>query len=284
MSLTGSVFALAALLVASSPAKAQDKDEKQAQAEKILDKSIEVRGGREAFENLYNRVSKGDARTEAAGQAAEGTVAIYSAAPGQMYFVLDLGPAGKIETGSDGFAHWDLAAGTKASLRTGEAAARASRDRRFNSFLYWRDHYERVEVVGKEVVDGHPCYKVVLTPAVGRPETLYFSRKTGFPIRRDSVITSEAGDIQLVDRMEDYRQIDGVFMPFKNIRTVISPSGPERTYTWTWKTIEHNVDIPFDRFELPEEVQKLVDKDTKKEEKKDRKKSGKRSRERRRRD
>ena len=206
-----------------------------------------------------------------------GTAVRYEAAPGQLYFMVDWGPRGKIESGADGSVHWDLPSRGKPKIRTGESAVRAARERRFNPLLYWRELYERVELAGTEVVDGQPCDKVVLTPAVGQPEVLYISQKTGFPIRKDTVIRTGAGDLRFVDRMEDYRQIDGVFMSFRGSRTVSAPTGPERIYTWTWKTIEHNVDIPFDRFDLPAEVQKLVDKDTKK----DRKKSGKRSRERR---
>jgi outer membrane lipoprotein-sorting protein len=257
---SAALLILAGLAVAGSPAWAQD--EKLPSGEKIMEKSIEGLGGREAFEKLNSRVSKGT--IEATGGAApqKGTVTVYEAAPNLRYFLLELPGGVKVQAGSDGDVFWELAAeGPK--IFEGEERAQREREATFNSLLRWKDLYQKVECVGKEQVDGHSCYKVVLTPFLGNPETVYFDRKNGYPIRLDTVrkITNAAGaqlELQLQIRREDYRQVDGVWLPHKLVRHV-DAMGQTQVITYTWESIEHNADIPADRFDLPPQVKELKD-------------------------
>lgn len=240
----------------SGPAWAQD--DKLPSAERILDKSIEGRGGKEAFKNLKSRVSKGTMEISGQGGSAKGNLTLYEAAPNKRYFVLELQGA-KHEYGTDGDVYWTMDGPQGAKLREGEDKAIAERQADFYAAIHWRDQFENVETVAKEQVDDRSCYKVVLTPKIGAPETFYFDRKTGLPIRIDTVRKSERGESQLQTRQEDYREIDGVKIPFKTVRLATS-GGQTQTYTTVWESIEHNVDIPEERFVLPDAVKALVDK------------------------
>jgi hypothetical protein len=254
----GCFTAALGLVFAGTVAWAQD--EKLPSGEKIMEKTIEGRGGREAFEKLKTRVLKGTIEVVGTGGPREGSRTRYEAAPNKRYSLVELAPDGKIESGTDGDVSWELSSSQGPRIVEGQEKAQRERDSTFNALLYWRELYEKVECVGKEQVDDRPCYKVVLTPKVGTPETMYFSTKNGFPVKTEMVRMTAQGDRQIQERLEDYREVDGVQLPFRVIRQVTTiglPQNTTQTITYTWKSIEHNVDLPADRFDLPQEVKDL---------------------------
>jgi outer membrane lipoprotein-sorting protein len=247
----------AALVLAGVSGSAWAQDDKLPSAEKILEKSIEGRGGKEAFQKLTSRVSKGTMEISTAGQTGKGTLTLYEAAPNKRYFILELPGGEKHEYGTDGDVHWSIDGAQGAKLREGEDKAMAERQADFYALLHWGDQFESVETVAKEQIDDRSCYKVVLKPKVGPPETIYFDRKSGLPIRIDTVRKTEQGEIQLQTRQEDYRELDGVKWPFKTVR-LATGGGATTTYTTIWESIKQNEDIPEERFALPDAVQALV--------------------------
>jgi outer membrane lipoprotein-sorting protein len=253
----GAVLALLAAGLVTDPA-AWAQDEKLPAGEKIMEKSIEGRGGREAFEKIKSRVSKGTIEGVGGPGAQKGTVTVYEAAPNKRYFLVELPGGIRIEAGSDGDTYWEIAAdGPK--IFEGEEKAQKEREATFNALLHWKELYQKVECVGKEQVGDHSCYKVVLTPNLGKPETIYFDRKNGYPVRTDVVRKVKgvpSGELPIQIDQEDYKQIDGVWLPHKLIRH-IAPMNQPQTITYTWESIEHNVDIPADRFDLPQEIKDL---------------------------
>jgi outer membrane lipoprotein-sorting protein len=249
---------MVAIALAGINGSAWAQDDKLPAAEKILDKSIEGRGGKEAFQKLTSRVSKGTIEVSVTGQTVKGTVTQYEAAPNKRYIVLELSGQ-KHEAGSDGEVYWLIDGPRGAKLREGDDKAAAERAADFYALLNWRNQYEEVETVAKEQVDDRSCYKVVMKPKTGPPDTIYFDRKTGLPYRIDTVRKAEQGESQIQSRHEDYREIDGVKMPFKMVRSVTT-AGQTQTYTTVWESIEQNVDIPEEQFALPDAVKALVGK------------------------
>jgi outer membrane lipoprotein-sorting protein len=248
-------FMVLAALSATGLARAQS--DKLPTGGRILEKSIEGQGGREAFEKLRSRVSKGTIEMARSGQPVKGTITLYEQAPDKRYLLVELPPAGRIEAGSDGEVHWELSPGG-ATIQEGEERLVAQRQNRFNSLLHWREYYEKVECVGKETVDDRSCYKVVLTPTAGPPVTMYFDRKNGLPIKTQTVRKIQTGEVPVETRLEDYREVDGVRLPFKTVRR-FGIGAQLQTTTTTWESIEHNVDIPADRFVLPDKVKELAE-------------------------
>jgi hypothetical protein len=255
--LTAGWIVAIALAGIGGPAWAQE--EKLPAAEKILDKSIEGRGGKEAFQKLTSRVSKGTMEIKGTGPSVKATLTLYEAAPNKRYFLLELPEDETIEVGTDGEIQWEIQPPKGAKLREGDDKAIAARQADFYAVLNWRDQFEDVETVAKEQVDDRSCYKVVLKPKAGSPETMYFDRKTGLPIRIDTLRKTEQGELQFQTRQEDFREVNGVKLPFKTVRLVTGGAAPS-TYTTVWESIEHNVDIPEEQFALPDAVKALVEK------------------------
>ncbi len=244
------------------PAGAQeaktDQPDRLPTGEKILDKTIKARGGKEAFEQLTSRVSKGTIEVAVGGQNVKGKIETYATPPNKLYSVRELGAAGKIELGCDTEAYWIIERG-KPRLRQGDEARAAAEQADFLALVNWRDYYDNPECLGREALDGHSCYKVALTNKGGETEHRYYDRKTGLLYKTESTTKGQQGEVHTETRYEDYRDVAGVKFPFKVVQT--SAAGTQKqVMTITWASIEANIDIPEDRFALPESVAKLVKK------------------------
>ena len=61
------------------------------------------------------------------------------------------------------------------------------------------------------------------------------------------------GSIPITSHVSDYRKVDGVLLPFK-VKAVVM----DQERMLVTESVEHNVKLPADRFELPQAIQALV--------------------------
>jgi len=228
-------------------------DDPLPKAETILDRYIEVTGGKAAYEKRKSEIAKG--MLEMTAQGVKAAVTRYSAAPDKSYSLLEIEGAGKIESGAgDGIA-WDNSAMMGPHLKTGEEKTQALREALFNAQLDWRKVYSKVETVGVETIDGEECYKVVLTPEPGKPETQYFQKKSGLAVKMTMTLVNQMGEVPAEVLISDYKEFGGVLIPTRQINKA---AGQE--FTTTIQTVSVNEDIPASRFEPPAEIKALLNK------------------------
>lgn len=245
-------IALAALLAAlpaawMHPAFAADLPS----PDSILDRFIEVTGGKAAYEARKTEVMKGT--VEAAAVGLKGTVESYYAESGKYYMAMELAGVGKIESGlSDGVA-WENSVLQGPRIKTGEEKAQAVREAAMNTAYRWRDLFAKAETVGDEIVEGEPCYRVVMSPAQGNPVTMYFEKKSGLMRKTSLLAASQLGDIPSDTISKEYRNFDGILEPSKVTAKV---AGQELTITI--ESVKANAEIPPERFALPEGVKALL--------------------------
>jgi zinc protease len=221
-------------------------------AAQILDRSIEVTGGRAAYERITSRVTSGTLELPAMGIKAK--LRTYAAAPSFFYSIVESEAIGKIESGSNGEVFWDITAMTGPRIKTGEEKAAAVREGRFNNVLFWREMYKEVQTAGIDTVESRPCYRLVLTPNEGEPETNFYDVETGLPQRADQVIVAEMGRMSVQSFFADYRPVDGLLIPFKSRQILMGM----QEMVFETDSIAQNVQIPPERFALPPEIQALV--------------------------
>jgi hypothetical protein len=190
---------------------------------------------------------------EFAAVGLKGTVVEYFETPGKFYMAMDLAGIGKIESGLNGGVAWENSVLQGARVKTGDEKAQNVREADINSFSHWRDLYPKTELAGEETVDGEPCYKVVLTPKEGKPETMYFEKKSGLMRKTLLVAASQLGDIPAESISTEYRGFDGILAPSKVTEKV---AGQE--FTITIDSVQTNQDIPAEKFALPDEVKALL--------------------------
>ncbi len=247
-------YIFAALFGAASLILAQD--EPLPKADTILDRYVEVTGGKAAYEKRKNEVATGIVEFKA--QGLKGTVTRYSAEPAQEYVIMEIDGVGKMESGMDHGVAWDKNAMLGPRIKTGEEKAQALREG-INASLRWRDFYPKVETTGTETIDGELCYKVVLTPKEGYPETMYFQKKSGLAVKTTIVSVSPMGETPVEMLAGDYKSFGGVLAPTK-----ITTKAAQMEFTITMQDAKTNQQLPPDRFDPPAEVKALLTKSTEK--------------------
>jgi hypothetical protein len=243
-------IALAAALVAAAGARLNAADDLP-KAETILDRFVEVTGGRGAYEKTHSEIATGS--MEIVGMGIQGKVSLYSAEPNQSLTEIEITGIGKILEGTDGKVAWSLSAMQGPRLKEGEEKSMTLREARFNGHVHWRDLYKQAETAALESVDGQECYKVVLTPAEGNPVTRYFDKQSGLLVKSVMTVKSPMGDIAVESAESDYRKEGGLLMAHKILQKAAS-----QQIAFTVESVKFNAEIPKEKFEAPDEVKALM--------------------------
>jgi hypothetical protein len=232
---------------------AKAADDALPKAETILDHYVEVTGGKAAYESRKTEVATGT--VEFAAQGLKGTLTRYAAAPDKSYSIIELEGIGKMEQGTVNGMAWDKNPMITPRIKSGVEKAQGIREGMFNGPLNWRKVYAKAETVGVENAEGEECYKVTLTPFEGKPETGFFSKKSGLEIKRIITVASPMGEMQAEAVAQDYKDFGGVLQPTKMLQRV---AGQELVITI--QSVKINEQLPADRFDPPAEIQALMKK------------------------
>ena len=243
-------FAVALLFTAAPFLAAADELPK---ADTILDRFIEVVGGKAAFEKHHNEVMHGN--LEFTGRGLKGTMTVYQAEPNQIRVTIDIEGVGKFDSGTSGDVAWENSAMQGPRVKQGIEKSDAFRDATFNSAIQWRKLYTKAETSGVETVQDHECYKVVLTPAQGNPTTHYYDKKSGFLIKTATTRSTQMGDIAAEVFADDYRKEGDIVAAHK-----ITNKFAGQEFQITVQSVEFNVDVPKDRFDMPDDIKALLKK------------------------
>lgn len=228
-------------------------DDPLPKAETIIDHYVEVTGGRAAYEKRTSETATGT--VEFAAQGLKGTLERYSAAPDKSYTALQFEGVGKFESGSVNGVAWEKSTLLGPRVKSGIEKSQALREAAFNHELNWKKLYEKAETTGVETIDGEECYKVVFTPADGKPETTYYQKKSGLVVKVELLTVNQMGEIPVEEVVSDYKNFDGVLMPTK-----LTQRAAGQEISMTILTVKSNQPIPDSRFEPPADVKALLTK------------------------
>jgi zinc protease len=243
------IFLCGAVLLAAGALPAADELPK---AETILDKYIEVTGGKAAYEKRHTEVSSGT--MEFVGKGIKGSLTSFRSEPNKSYTEIDIQGIGKIQEGTDGSVAWSLSALQGPRLKEGEEKSGALQAARFNAELNWRDVY-KAETRGVEQVDGKDCYKVQLTPKEGMAMTRFYDKQSNLLLKMVMTVKNPMGEFPVESRVSDYRKEGDILMPHK-----ITQSAAGQEITINIESVKHNAEIPKDKFDLPAEIKALIKK------------------------
>jgi len=250
-------IALPAFLLLAAAGFAAD----EVKPEAILDKYVEVTGGHAAYEKIQAEVASGT--LELTGMGLSGTLTSYRAAPDKSYTVIDFGGVGKAEEGTDGQVAWSINGMEGARIKQGDERAVALRNGALHTETRWRDFFKKAELAGTEDVNGKACYKLVLTPNEGGPETRYYEKSSNLLVKIVVPVTTSEGAMTAELGLSDYRDEDGILVPH-----TITQKVPNADVLVKITSVKHNPEIPAGRFDLPAEIKALMAPKTDKSEKK----------------
>ncbi len=213
-------------------------------SEQILDKYVESIGGRTALEKLTSRESKGTFEVPALGSS--GTILMLVKAPGKAVMVLDVPKFGVIRQGFDGTNGWDQMPQAGVRDLAGAELEAKKLDLDFYRPLHLKELYPARTVKGRQKVGERDAWLIEAEPASGTVEKWYFDVDNGLLLRQDVQRESPQGSVELQMFFLDYREVDGVKLPF-GLRQVL----PGMEITIKLDEVKHNVEIDESKFAKP---------------------------------
>jgi hypothetical protein len=178
----------------------------------IIDHYIEAVGGAAALEKITSRVQVG--KSQSRGESSK--IEILRQGPGKQAFVQH-SPNGDETSVFDGTAGWFAA--PKRPIREMNAAdiaaARMDADLQFPLHIW--QMFPDLRIQYPDIIAGRDAYQLLATQ-VGQPSMqLYFDKDSGLLVRVTRYSESPLGRVPLQIEYADYREVDGVQVPFRLI-------------------------------------------------------------------
>jgi zinc protease len=211
--------------------------------DQILDRHVQAIGGTTAWKRLTTRVSIGT--IDVPDMHISGTVEFHEKAPNRLLRVIILNGA-SFRQGFDGTNAWtdDPQDGLRAQ------AGAELEDTRLDSDFYHpldlRKLYSKFAVMATEKIGDHDTYVVEASREGNEPDKMYFDVKTGLAIRLVSRRHTSSGVSAYQEDLEDYREVDGIKLPFVVHQSIAQPS-----FTITFTEVRHNVELDDSEFQMP---------------------------------
>jgi hypothetical protein len=212
--------------------------------DQILDRYIAALGGRAALEKQTSRVSMGT--IEVPAMHLNGTVLIHEKAPNKSLQVIII--SGNVfRQGFDGAVGWTDGPPDGTRRLSGDELADASRDADFLHPLHLRQIYSALRFVGTEKIGDAGVFRIDASYAgESDPDRLYFDVRTGLPLRLVSQRHTEAGLAEITEDFQDYRDVDGIQLPF-----TILQSGGDADLVIRISEVHHGVALDDGEFAMP---------------------------------
>lgn len=158
------------------------------------------------------------------------------------------------ETGVNGDVAWEVTTITGPSILEGMRKVDAMQQGALNPLGDWNKLFSKAETVGEDFVGDAACVKVVMTSKEGGPVTLYFEKESGLLVKQE---TAQQG-VSVTITIGDYKEVDGIKIAHRTVHKTETEGvqGSFETVTII-ESVEHNVDIPADRFALPDDIKAL---------------------------
>ena len=193
--------------------------------DELAAKTIEAAGGEANLRKVTSRVTEFDTDFESQGVKASGRS--YAKAPNRSAAETSFTAFGKTIA-----SEWEFFDGTDGSdLVSFEPLDKYSgkrlEDVRIDSDIYapldWKTNFKKVAITGFGKVGDEDAYVVTFEPEKGTSFTEYYSTKTFLLLKREGVISSSTSAQQIPYSIlySDYRDVDGVKLPFKTVNNNI---------------------------------------------------------------
>jgi hypothetical protein len=212
-------------------------------ADAIFTKYIEAIGGQANVDKIKSRAIKGSVAQP------NGILQFESlqAAPDKFYIVATVGQ-GTVERGFNGTVGWEKSARGVRQLSPVEVAGLQSSVGLLRH-IRLKEQFKSTRVRPAEKIGDRPVIMVIGTTLDDRQERLYFDAETGLLLRRVSYLPTLIGLIPEQIDFADYRDVDGVKLPFAITVSSIEVGNPVSTRNFS--EIKLNPPVDDAKFNMP---------------------------------
>ena len=229
---------------AASPSASPSPTPGPPTADQILARYTEALGGPGAFAKIKSRSLKG---TWLTSTGASWGYEVLEAAPDRLFMILNAGRQGTFERGISGTIAWEQSARGVRDVAGDEIAA-MRRNQSLFSDLKLKEQFSTLTFVGRDKIGDHDVYILRGMDTANKRERLYFDAQTGLLVRRMVFTPTPVGVIPEQVDYDDYRDVEGVKMPFTIRVSSVDPNG---TSTRQFTEIKINVPVDEVKFNKP---------------------------------
>jgi hypothetical protein len=173
-------------------------------------------------------------------------VEVYQSAPNKLVMLVTL-PNGSSAQGFNGEVGWMRNPGGQGELKGGDLA-RLKRNANLARPLTLKEELLNPRVAPGQVKIGEREAYQAVGQTDGQRVALFFDTQTGLLLRRVITTTTMLGQIPEQTDFEDYREVDGVKLPFVTKQFSLDPRA---TSTFKFTEIKHNVAVDDAKFNPP---------------------------------
>ena len=234
-------------VLGGAPALAQTADE-------VIEKHIAASGGRAAYGKITSRTAAGTITVTTPIGDLSGNIEVFSKKPNKSRTLikLDLTAVGAGQMTSD--QRFDGTTGYVMDTLQGDRTIEGSqleamKNGSFPSpLLTYKEMGATLTMDERAKVGGKDAYVLKMTPKAG-PSIRLFIDADSFMLVRTAVtlnVPQLGGDIEQVVDFSDFRDVDGIKIPF-----VTKSTNPAQTVTATMMSVKHNTDLDDSSFAKP---------------------------------
>jgi hypothetical protein len=223
-------------------------------ADEVIDRSLAAVGGRAALGKLKSRLTTGTITLAMPVGDIEGSIELLNAAPNKSRSLIkaDLSTLGAgqlvLDQRFDGNAGYtldtlqgnrDITGNQLDNLRNGSFP---------NPLLNYKEMGTTAQLGGKAKVGERDAYLVIFEPASGSVVREYIDAESYLPVRVvvKMDVPQLGREIEQTTDLLDYREVDGVKLPFQ-----LKATSPVQNYTIRVAKVEHNVRVDETLFSKP---------------------------------
>lgn len=210
-------------------------------AGQILDRYFAALGGRDALAKTTSRKITGTL----VGELGRKYPIEIVRKPPDKYALAITHPDGVELEGFNGRLAWGAVSGNHWTME-GSERDRLAHDAEFTNDLDLTSHFTRLQVAGKEKVGDREAYVVFATGTSDTQERFYFDVESGLLVRELLLTQTPLGRLPQQTEYDDYREVDGVKVPFTIRRMEINARWIEQ-----YSEVQDNVPVDDARFDPP---------------------------------
>lgn len=226
------------LFVVSTTAVQSAQQKPLPTVDEIIKRYVQAVGGKVAVEKLKTRVIKGSVVTPGGSAPLE----IYVKSTNKFLVIIDSPVGGISRNCFNGTVAWSQNRQRGLREMSGPEVENFKREYDLHKEIRLREHYPKITFKSREKIGDREAYVVDAVTTDEVTEVLYFDVDSGLLMRRD--VTVQGTMLQAY--FEDYREVDGVKLPFTTRRT-----RGDFTFTTKFDEVKHNVTIEDARFDKP---------------------------------
>ena len=204
----------------------------------ILDRYEQAVGGKEAIDRITSYKMKGT--FELSNLREPGTLEAWGKDPNKTLAIIDFPRIGTLKKGFDGVTRWVQTPAGTVTDSSPQEIAEMERDSEVYSAGRIKSQFESMKLENKARLSGREMNVIEGKPAKGPAEKLFFDVENGLLVRWDMARQQpKRGTVFVKVHLNDYREVDGVKVPF-NVRFAFE------SFSFTVKVDELQHNIPID--------------------------------------